>query len=329
MMTPRRVAVLAIAALLVLMAALWLGSRRGPVTTAHVGSPVLPRFDALLNEVTRVRIESKGGAATLVRTGAGWAVEERNFRADPAKLRRLLLGLADLKVIEEKTSDPAKYAQLGVEDPGPEATGTHLLATAADTEFALIIGKVADSASVYVRVPGSGPSLLAAPRVAADAYPKHWLDTALVDLPADRIESVAVTPATGPAWQATRGAATEPLALQGLPKGKVQRSPEGVTPVAALLVNLHAEDVHAAARTGAGGAAAPAPRVVVRTFDGVEIELHGRTEGERHYVHGTARSTGAASEKEAAELAARIAGFEFELPRYKYAALFRPLADFT
>ncbi|HNR22223.1 MAG TPA: DUF4340 domain-containing protein [Steroidobacteraceae bacterium] len=326
MMTPRRVAVLAIAALLVMMAALWLGSRRDSATTAHVGSPVLPRLDALLNEVARVRIESKSEAATLVRTGAGWTVEERGFRADPAKLRRLLLGLADLKVIEEKTSDPAKYAQLGVEDPGPEATGTHLLATAAGTEFALIIGKVADSASVYVRVPGSGPSLLAAPRVAADADPKHWLDTALVDLPADRIESVAVTPATGPAWRATRGAATEPLALQGLPKGKVQRSPEIVTPVAALLVNLHAEDVHAAARTGA---AAPAPRVVVRTFDGVEIELHGRTEGERHYIHGTARSTGAASEKEAAELAARIAGFEFELPRYKYDALFRPLADFT
>jgi len=329
MMTPRRVAVLAIAAVLVLLAALWLGSRRDSVTTVRAGSPVLPRFEALLSEVTRVRIESKGAAATLVRADAGWTVEERDFRADPAKLRRLLLGLADLKVIEEKTSDPAKYGQLGVEDPGPQSTGTHVVATAAGTEFALIIGKVADSSSVYVRVPGNGQSLLAAPQVTAAAEAKHWIDTAIVNLPADRVASVAVSPADGPAWHATRDAATEPLTLQDLPKGKVQRSPDGVTPVAALLANLHAEDVRAANDSSAEAATTAGPRVVVRTFDGVEIELHGRTGDERHYILGTARSTGAASATEAAAIAARLAGFEFELPRYKYDALFRPLADFT
>lgn len=325
MMTPRRLAVLVSAALVVLLAGLWLTSQRNTATTARVGSPVLPQFEALLNEINRVRIEAKGDAATLVRGADGWIVEEREFRADPVKLRRLLLDLSNLHVIEEKTSDPARYAQIGVEDPAPDATGTRIVASTADTGFALLVGKVADATSVYVRLPDSAQSLLAAPRIVADADPKHWIDTALVDLPADRVRSVDVTPATGPAWHASRDAAIEALVLQDLPKGTVQRSPDGVTPVAALLGNLHAEDARAA--PAAGGT--PGPRVLVRTFDGVEVELHGRVEGDRHYIGGTARSTGAASEAEAAAIAARLAGFEFELPRYKYDALFRPLADFT
>lgn len=339
MMTPRRVAGLAVAALVVLAAALWLTGRRDTATAARVGSAVLPQLETQLNDVTRVRIESKDHAATLVHGAGGWTVEERNFRVDPLKLRRLLVGLADLRVVEEKTSNPAKYAQLGVEDPGPAATGTHVVATTADAQFALLIGKAADASSVYVRVPGNPQSLLAAPQIVADADPKHWIDTALVDLPADRVKSVAVTPATGPAWHATRDAATAPLELRDLPKGTAQRSPDGVTPVAGLLSNLRAEDVRAAhspAPTAGADASANdksdmslAPRVLVRTFDGVEIELHGRTDGDRYYIRGTARSAGPASEAEAAEIATRIAGYEFELPRYKYDALFRPRADFA
>lgn len=341
MMTPRRLAVLAIAALAVLLAGLWFANVSNTAISARAGSPVLPQLEALLNDVTRVRIESKGDAVTLLRGTEGWIVEERRFRADPVKLRRLLIDLARLRVLEEKTGDPAKYPQLGVEDPGPDATGTYIVASTPDTRFALLVGKPADSTSTYVRVPQTVQSLLAAPQITAGADPKHWIDMALVDLPADRVQSVAVTPATGPAWHATRDAATAPLALQDLPKGTVQRSPDGVTPVAALLGNLRAEDVRAAPAAGTkpaagtapaartAGGKTPAPRVLVRTFDGVEIELYGRIEGETHLIGGTARSTGAASAAEAAAIATRLAGFEFELPRYKYEALFRPLADFT
>lgn len=326
MMQPRGVAALAAVALLVLAAGLWLASG-GPA--ARAGVAVLPQLEAHLNDITRLRIESQGNAVTLVRGAEGWRVEERDFRADPGKLRRLLVDLAKLHVIEEKTSDPANYARLGVEEPGPGTAATRVVASGADSEFGLIVGKVADSTSVYVRLPDSAQSLLAAPQITAGADPKQWIDTALIDLPADRVESVAVTPATGPAWQASRDAATAPLELQGLPKGSAQRSPDAVTPVAAVLGNLQFEDVRAAPAERSEAATDGAPLLRVRSFDGVEIELKGRTEGERHFIRGTARSSGAASQAEAAQIAGRLAGFEFELPRYRYEALFRPLADFT
>ena len=50
--------------------------------------------------------------------------ERADYPADEAKVRKLLIALADAKVVEEKTSNPASYATLGVEDmKGTGATG--------------------------------------------------------------------------------------------------------------------------------------------------------------------------------------------------------------
>lgn len=325
MMTPRRLAMLAVIAVVVIAAALWLSTRDASPARGPVGSRVLPGLEAKLDAVTSVRITSKGVTTTLARSGEGWLVRERDYAADAAKLRKLLLGLAQLKVIEEKTRNPAHFGQLGVEDAGPTAAGTLVEVVTPGKAFSLLVGKNVGSVGSFVRVPGMAQSLLASPELQVEPEPKYWIDTALADIVADRVQSVAVTPQAGPAWRASRDAATAALALQALPRGKTQRSPDGVTPVAAMLAGLHVEDVHAAP----AGDAAAGPRVTLRTFDGLEVELRGRAEGDRRFLRGTARGTGAAVTKEAAALERRLAGHEFEIPRYKYDALFRPLSDFT
>ena len=50
------------------------------------------------------------------RTGADWIVVERDFAADAGRVRKLLLDAAALKIVEEKTSDSKRYADLSVED---------------------------------------------------------------------------------------------------------------------------------------------------------------------------------------------------------------------
>lgn len=325
MMTPRRLTALAAVALVVIVAALWISTRDASPGRDTIGRRVLPDLEAQLDAVTSVKITSRGVTTTLARTGNGWLVRERDYAADAAKLRKLLLGLAQLEVIEKKTRNPANYAQLGVEDAGADATGALVEVVASGKTLALLVGRNVGSVGSFLRVPGEAQSLLASPELTVEPDPKHWIDTALADIAADRVQSVAVTPQSGPAWRATRDAATAGLALQGLPRGKTQRSPDGVTPVAAMLVGLHVEDVHAVPATDSGAT----PRVTLRTFDGLEVELHGRADGDRRFIRGSARGTGTAAAKEAAELGKRLAGHEFEIPRYKYDALFRPLSDFT
>jgi hypothetical protein len=328
MITPRRLTALAVIAVIVVAAAAWIASRRTAPAGTQMGAAVLPDFKAMVNDVTSLRLASKGRTVTFERVGDAWIVKEKDYAADTVKLRKLMLGLADLTVTEEKTSNRANYPQLGVEDAGAGAASVAVDAVTPAKTYSLLVGKAVDTSGSYVRVPGTAQSLLVAPQLSTDTDPKHWIDNALTDLLADRVQALEVTPATGPAWKATRDAAKDPLMLQGLPKGKKQRGPDVVTPVAALLVGLHAEDVSALAGAAASEAAGK-PRVLVRSFDGLEIELSGREDGDHRYIRGSARSTGDVTAKEAAALEAKFKGREFEIPRYKYDALFRSLGDFT
>jgi hypothetical protein len=63
------------------------------------------------------------------------------------------------------------------------------------------------------------------------------------------------------------------------------------------------------------------------TFDGLAVELAGHKEGERHYLSGAARSTAKEAAAEAEKLNAKLAGWEFEIPAYKYDAIFKPLEE--
>ena len=92
-------------------------------------------------------------------------------------------------------------------------------------------------------------------------------------------------------------------------------------PITTALGSLTLEDV----RKGAGTADPPAARATFRTFDGLELELAGRKDGTHSLIAITARSTAKETAAEAEQLAARVTGWEFEIPDYKYAAIFTPL----
>lgn len=126
-MTHRHFTALLIGALAVIAGALYLNSNRNPPPLDARGLPLLPTLAAELDSVTTLSVR-KGGAApgvTLHKVAGQWAVAERgDYPADVAKLRKLLLALGDARIVERKTSTPANFAIIGVEDPAqPGATG--------------------------------------------------------------------------------------------------------------------------------------------------------------------------------------------------------------
>jgi hypothetical protein len=127
-MTPRRVAILMGAGLVVIAFAIWLSSKRHLDRATLAGDLVMPGLESTLNTVTQIRL-SKGDQthATLKRGATDWVVGERDYPADSGKVRKFLLDLGSLNVVEEKTHNPANYPQLGVEDvTSPKATGTRV-----------------------------------------------------------------------------------------------------------------------------------------------------------------------------------------------------------
>ncbi|MGO9332265.1 MAG: hypothetical protein ACLQJ0_29715 [Steroidobacteraceae bacterium] len=117
-MSQRRFLMLLAAALIGLTLALYFSGQRH-LSHDSQGGLLLPKLREELNGVSAVTIR-KGAAkptVSLRHSADQWTVAELdNYPADSLKLRRLLLALSEARLTEEKTSNPASYPIIGVED---------------------------------------------------------------------------------------------------------------------------------------------------------------------------------------------------------------------
>jgi hypothetical protein len=325
-MTPRRVAVLLGAGVVVVAFAIWVSSKRHLDRATLAGDLVMPGLERTLNTVTEIRLTKGDETHTTLKKGASdWMVAERDYPADSGKVRKFLLDLGALNVVEEKTHNPTNYPQLGVEDvTSPKATGTRVDVVTPTKVYGLIIGKSSSAKSGYVRVPGSQLTLLAAPSLSVDADPKRWLDHTLVDLHQERVKEVELKLTDGPGYTASRDKKEQTdFAVSNIPKGRELSSPVAADSIAGALGGMTLDDVRKPAAAGD----AKVSHAIFRTFDGLELDVAGHKDGAQAFITITPRATAKDIETEAQKLAAQLPGWEYEIPSYKYDAIFRPLED--
>ena len=123
--------------------------------------------------------------------------------------------------MEEKTSDPASYERIGVEDvKSAKAGGTQIEAVTPKKSYSLIAGKASGGKSAYVRCVAHRRDDLASPQITPDANPKQWLDKNVLDIPEARVKEVAVNPASGPAYTVSREKKEQTdFTVSNVPKG--------------------------------------------------------------------------------------------------------------
>jgi hypothetical protein len=243
-------------------------------------------------------------------------VKERGgYPADVAKLRKLLTSLGDAKILEEKTADPARYPVIGVEDLTQSgATGTLVTLLTPRGSQALIIGKsVAEG--TFVRRAGDKQSYSVEPGITVEADPHFWIDSRLLDVPATKIQSIAFKPPVGAAY-AIRRSADGAFSLEGAPADRKPLDGSALAPAQTTFTGLTAEDVAAVDSLDFGQ-----PFVTTLTLtDGEVVTLTGAVASAKHWLQVT-------SSKDAT-LTARAQGRAFEVPSYRYDAIFKPLEQF-
>lgn len=355
-MSRRRFLTLLIAAVLAISVALYLSNRRDAARDQH-GIALLPSLAAELNTVSAVSVRraSATPSATLHLKDGRWTVAERgDYPADVVKLRKLLLALSDAKIVEEKTSNPASFPLIGVEDPSlPGATGAEVSVTARDGTHAVIVGKPAGAGN-FVRRKGENLSYSVEPGISFEAEPRYWIESKPIDAAPAKIQSIEVKPAAGPAYTVRRAAppatTAQPAGTTAQPAGTSAQRAGSAAPSAGTAAQpagtAAAEDVFTldgvppGRKAADSGVLAPSstllsalnaddvaraadvdfgkPTIATVTLsDGDVITITGAVNGDKHWIE-------LQSSKDA-PLNAKAGGRAFEIPAYQFDAIFRPV----
>lgn len=278
-----------------------------------------------LNDVERVTVIGAGNEtiATLERGEHQWTLAERDgYRADVGRIRRNLIALAEARVVEQKTTDPALHSKLGVEDlADPKAAGREFVIEAPSETYRLIVGTTGIRGGMaYARRPDAAQSFL----VSADLDPgketTDWLDRDVIDVDPDRVQRITITHPDGKVLRIEKATPDAPeFTLANLPDGRELQYATILNSMGGLLSDLQLDDVRAIEATGPDDGTTIVTRF--ETFDGLIVDVRlFETGGER-------RARIDVSGDGAAEIGAGLDGWAYTLPSFRTDQLTRRFDD--
>ncbi|MFL5252665.1 MAG: DUF4340 domain-containing protein [Rhodopila sp.] len=326
-MRPSTVGILVVLGVIALAGGWYFGPGSVPAerTASPRGALMFPNLAPQLKDAAQVEIVHQGKTLTLQkRPDGGWGVAPlHDYPLQETKLRGMLTALTELRLTEPRTSDPAQYARLGLEDPAKPESNSDLLRVldaSGKPIAAVIIGhrRVRSQADVpeetYVRRPDDNQAWLAQGSLSADADAAQWLDRNLLNIVADKIQSVSVGD-DALVFERKDGtfALRQPADHPPLDNYKVEDVNRALEKLTLMSVKTDAEAPTDA--TGKGNFV---------TTDGLAIKatvFHADKEvWARFAVLGDNKA-------EADKLNARLAGWTFQIPNWKEKALVPTLDD--
>jgi len=316
---------------IIVLGAIVLLNREGP--GSDEAATVLPGLDNVLNDVTQLTIRTAGNrtVTTLMRGAEQWTVAERgNYPADVGKIRQNLIALANATIVEQKTTDPALYSRLGVEDIAhDDATGVEIEIEidGPNESYRIIIGKTGVRGDqAYARIPGAAGSLLIAAKLDLGEAPTDWLDRAIIDIPSSDISRVTTSHPDGETVRIrnTEAGGFEPVDLPA----DIKVTDTGVAEsIGSVLADLRLVDVSTRANAGFENIEPIVSRFETR--DGLIVIANVYAEGDERYVGfeftvanqdgdgSMIEGTTEEATTQAAELQARFGKWLFILADYK------------
>lgn len=288
MMNQKTLIGLTVVAVVAVGAALALNHSRQPASNASAQAGLLaPDLAGELDKINKVELLTANATAavTLEQKDGRWRVAQRGgYPADVGKLRAWLLKLADARLLEQKTSDSARYADLGVDDiKSPEAKGieVHITGPAKPVDF--IVGlPSAHGADTFVRRSAETQSWLAKGSLLPDKQAADWLLKDLANISSDRIASVTISHADGQRLHLGKAKAGDSnFTISDIPKGREASSEFAANGLASVLSELRMDDVASSSEIPV-----PAEATVARyqTFDGLVVEAREWKVADKAYV---------------------------------------------
>ena len=355
-MNPKSFIVLAVATgVVVAGAAIGVAANYGNAPTARDEALMFPDLVDRLDDVAAMTVRHRKGDFTITRSENAWGMAEKNgYPVAADKVRKTIVQLAGLRLLEAKTRKPERFARLQVEDVGTDGAKSKIVVLKDGTGGTLaeiVVGRYRfdlggnSQQGAYVRRPGENQAWLARGNLTVSHDITAWLERDIVDVPAKRMRRVVVTAPWGDALSVFKKAPSDTRFETGdIPAdakpGKGARTT--LNDIGAALSLLDLSDV--APVSGFDFASDGAYEVEFRTFDGliVRAALLDREKETWARFEAAADPAVAAPEKgktveglksaaevakEAAAINARVAAWAYRLSDYKAKIMKTRVAD--
>jgi hypothetical protein len=286
------------------------------VTSDRRGEAVVPALRTRANELTGLIVRDGDITMAVERRDNQFVATESGYPVKLDTVRDIVTSSAELGFEEARTSDPSRYGDLGLADPGKENAGKEIVFRAGNGELADIVVGNRDATvgsargGQYVRFKGQPQTWLARGTVQLPANQTTWFVPVDFDVKRSEINKLELT---GGGLDAVTAAVTADkpgeFTLANVPK---ERSPEPFK-VSQLATPIEAFSFQDVRRRGADAAPADARRFVAEV-DGLRLTLTNVGALSDGWVQVTAEATNDAKREQAKAIATKTEGFEFRLP---------------
>lgn len=282
---------------------------------------LMPEFAANANSAEQIRVLSPDADPVILRQESGSWISSTSddYAVDIGKLRPLIVALAEASVVEEKTSNPEHYENLGVDDPENGGKGTKVVVEGEGLSFAVILGESAQGDHRYARLADEAASFLidrnpSIPREAGD-----WLLTDLLDIDSGQIRSVSITHNDGETIVIEKTIEDQTdFDVLDIPEGRDLSYATVANGIAGTLGNLSFDDVRKATDS-------PSDTVTVfETWEGLKVTAEIHADGEDTWV---AFLVSGEPEDKVTDIGSRLDGWQYKLPDFKKNLLIRRWDD--
>jgi len=295
------------------------------------GERVLPGLAEKAKDITNVMVHAGSDTLSIERRDNAFVASDSGFPIKPDAVRDLLGGSVELTFEEARTSDPSRYGDLGLADPGAgDDGGKEITLRAASGEVAdFILGNRDNTVGgpiggQYLRLKGAPQTWLVRGSLTLPASRADWF--APVDLGIKRNEIKKIELAGGGREAVTAAVTAEKpdeLVLQDVPDKRVPDAFK-VGRFPTLIESFAFQDVRKKSKP-----ADDARRLSVDVGDALRLVITSVGELSDGWVQIAAQPTSDAARERAKAINAKIEGYDFRLPPQQIELLGWTLSDLT
>ena len=292
-MRQRGILILAAVAILVVITAVYaLQQRESRTVQAQLPALLFPGLLEKVNDVATVSVAGPEESFTIAKDKDGkWTMPSKGGYPVPVEtVKQALVGLAELKPVEQKTANPEFFSKLDLQDRDAKDSKSleiRLQDSGGKDIAAVLVGKRGATATtstpgtIYVRKPGENQTWLASGRFEPDPKAVRWLDRDVVKVERQRVNTVTATRPDGNKLVVARETPTaddfKPL---NVPEGAKLISGGPSNALGSALGYISYDDVAPAASIDFSDAA----KAEYRTFDGLVVTVSVKEKDGKHWV---------------------------------------------